>query len=823
MAKSVTMSCAKSAFHKNPTMNSSGSFTVTRETEQTTKVHIKGSVTITVPDSTYYRVPPSFGAQVGNYSGMSVQMVSPQDSTDRLPYKEVTTYAIYDSAGHWGYITRDGKGWHHTPSPSNKYPMGGSFTISYDQDLEWKTGDLVLYALCVWKVSNTESDWVNGNCDQGYHKVNIGSLSINDLPYSDYTPFSNITFSSITPIIGRYNDTNFKVKYSITGGTKNLTSVKARLYDMGGNLRANYDLGTSKGTNMEKTFKVNAPANATGWHYKVNIYATDGKTEKSSGNKEIYTYVMPTLTNLKLSATGLKDNERFSPQDAAKVTYSTNGRKWTFSGGEANFTTKRTLNGKTANASSQAPTNNTNEKDVSDDNIVESLASSVIYNNDIFSKNDRSVAVMNSSITITRINTSAGTDGNGNYYYTASQTKNFKVQFQPTNTPGGGDVKDPSGNNVKNTTIYTNTIGTISVDWTYNSTSGAAGVVNGYKIEVFKSNSYTDANKIGTYYTADTTISLNTKTQLQRGVMNYIRITPYYFKPNQTGSVIDDTKIILGEKSYTGALVKPIYRLNPPTIDYPIDNTTWHNNYFRILLRLPEDDDVTALVNDGTITSASAYKYNNIQIRVTPSGKSAVTYSITGQPTIFSRALNDIPYTVAGRKIAICPALQSVDSTVSSYKVEVRVQKKYYNLTDAQSWSEWAEVNIKRTPISNLNLSVGQEIKLAHYMGIRNASVSSYNVYPIVANALNGNVERKVGDKILYNDYKEIYETIVAIKTGVNGYCTYDNTDVSFTRDISDLETNPPKQEYITAAKTSTNPSGRNYMNILIDDLNKLY
>ena len=146
MAKSVTMSCATSAFHKSPTMNSSGSFKVTRETEQSTKVHITGSVTITVPDSTYYRVPPSFAAQVGNYSGMSVQMVSPQDSTARLPYEEVTTYAVYDSAGHWGYITRDGKGWHHTPSSGDKYPMGGSFTISYDQDLEWKTGDLVLYA-----------------------------------------------------------------------------------------------------------------------------------------------------------------------------------------------------------------------------------------------------------------------------------------------------------------------------------------------------------------------------------------------------------------------------------------------------------------------------------------------------------------------------------------------------------------------------------------------------------------------------------------------------------------------------------------------------
>ena len=60
------------------------------------------------------------------------------------------------------------------------------------------------------------------------------------------------------------------------------------------------------------------------------------------------------------------------------------------------------------------------------------------------------------------------------------------------------------------------------------------------------------------------------------------------------------------------------------------------------------------------------------------------------------------------------------------------------------------------------------------------------------------------------------------IKCSVDS-CKYNNTNVSFTQTINDLTNNPPKQEFITAEKTPSSIAGRNYKNILIDDMNKLY
>ena len=653
-------------------------------------------------------------------------------------------------------------------------------------------------------------------CGEGDYVALIDSFSVPS--YNPYTPPS-YSINSISPTYGRYNDTDFTVNYSITGGTGNIDWVRARIYDMGGNYKGQYDLATGgnvpKGNNKTGKFKITV--GGTGWHYKAAIRLYDHKQELETAantRKDLYTYVMPYVSNLRLSANNLTGT-KFSPQDNAKVLYTTNARKWT--SGENDFTTKCKIgNSAETNASSQEPTNNQNEQDKSKDNIEESLNADVINNK--FTANERSVAVMNGSITISRVNTSANSDN-----YKKGQTLNFQVQFKPTNAPSGGNVTDTSGNSVKNTTIFTNTIGTINVDWAYSHNTGAAGVVNGYKIEIFKSNSYTDANRIGTYYQTGTTKSLNTKTQLKRGVMNYIRITPYYFKPNQTGSVTDDSKIILGALSYTGPLVKPISKLDPPTIEYPVNNSTWHNRYFRVLAKLPVDADDDDLVADGTISSKDQYKYKNIEIKVTPAGKSSVVYTNLLYPSIYNKAVANIQYTDAGRKIAICPALQSLDDSVSSYDVYVRVQKLYYNLTDEESWSDYTKITVKKEAISNLLLEVGDEIKQAHYATVRNKSVDLYNVYPIDPNGLVGNVKRDVGEKIYYKDYKAIYDTILSIRTGVNSYCVYDNIDVSFKRVINDLTNNPPKQEYITAAKTSTSPNGRNYMNILIDDMNLLY
>ena len=709
---------------------------------------------------------------------------------------------------------------------SNQYVTGGSTKLSRTSmgkpNCSYSFSDNPLNIKCT---DNNAKIYVcfycgqTGGCSLGYDGTSSGhsepivvcTIDTSKITqYNPYTPFSDVTFSSISPVIGRFNDTTFTATYSVTGGTKNLTSVKLRLFDMSNVLRAEYSFGTGKGNNKTGTFIINAPANATGWHYKAEIQVKDGTTTKTSGRRDVYTYMMPTMSDLTFSATNVSSGTTFSPQDNAKVTYTTNSRKWTFSGGENDFTTKCTINGTEVNASSQNPKNNTNETSTTSSSS-ENISNDIL--NSRFNANDRSVAKMTGTITMTRINTSASSNN-----YKASKSLTFYVQYQPTRIPTGGGVTKSDGTSVKGTTIFVQDVPTIKVDWGYPSTSGAAGVVNGYKIGVFKDSACTQL--VGSYYYQNgTSKELDTKTQLQRGIMNYVKITPYYYKPNQTGAVTDDSKIILGTQSYTGQLVKPLSKLDAPIIDYPINNTTWHNEKFRILVQSSNDDDIDTLVSQGVITNRDDYRYADIQIRVTK-GTNSVTYSVIDNPSIFSKTIANIKHK---EKIAICPGILGLPSgTGNTYKVEVRYKKAYYNLTETEAWSKWAEVNVSVEAINNLDLSRGQKILASHYMTPRTASVRLYNVYPIDAQGLKNNVAREVRDIIWYDDYKSIYNTILSIKNGVNNYCVYDNTDVSFTLPINDLTDNPPKQEYITAEKISTSPNGRNYMNILIDYMNDL-
>ena len=724
----------------------------------------------------------------------------------KISGKNSNSKTISNKCGPTYYYNEDGR-----KCTYYSYNNTKSFTFTFSDAPVVSNGDTVRIELIIESEPNAT--------DRGLVIVRDKKSSgkyISGTTANPYTAFSDISYNDLSPKIGRYNDTTFTANYSITGGTNGLSYVRARLFDMGGNNLNNYGFGTSKGNNLTGSFRVDR--GGTGWHYGVSIQASDGTTTKESGRKDIYTYVMPSVTNLRIVANNIPNgSNKFSPQDLGKAVYSTNGRKWTFSGGESNFTTKSTINGIEANASSQEPTNNTNERDISKDGIEEPLSDTVLNNK--FNANQRSVSQMNGSIKIERINTSANSSN-----YKSSQTVNFIVQYQPVNMPAGGGVSDLDGNNVKGKTVFVQEVEYINLDWTYNKNSGAAGVVDGYKIQVFKDSNCTQ--QVGdTYYQGDNSKRFNTKTQLQRGIMNYVKITPYYYMPNKTGAVEDDSKIILGTQSYIGQLVKPVSKFMPPQIDYPINDTIWHNKYFRVLLQLPVDGDLDELCRDGTISSENDYRYKNIQIRVTPNGKNSVTYSITvpAEEIIYSKSLNNITHKSTSRRIAICPALYSLDNDTTGYKIEVRAQKKYYNLTEEESWSDWAVVTVRKEEVSKIDLVPGDYIRQTHYAIIRNSSVSSFKVYPIVGDGLNRNVNRQIGDEIRYEDFAGIYYTLTSIQNGVNGYCTYDNIAVSFTRQLIDLTQNPPKSEYITAANKSQYISGRNYINILIDDLNLLW
>ena len=113
-------------------------------------------------------------------------------------------------------------------------------------------------------------------------------------------------------------------------------------------------------------------------------------------------------------------------------------------------------------------------------------------------------------------------------------------------------------------------------------------------------------------------------------------------------------------------------------------------------------------------------------------------------------------------------------------------------------------------------------------MTVRNGSLRLYDVYFINRNSLpTNNVDKEIGDIILANNYKAIYDTIKNIQAKVNDYAIFDSdkNDVKFDQTIDNFEDpdQPVKGEIITADKISNDPIGRNYMNICIESMNKLY
>ena len=67
---------------------------------------------------------------------------------------------------------------------------------------------------------------------------------------------------------------------------------------------------------------------------------------------------------------------------------------------------------------------------------------------------------------------------------------------------------------------------------------------------------------------------------------------------------------------------------------------------------------------------------------------------------------------------------------------------------------------------------------------------------------------------------------ILNIQSRVNNYTTFDSNrdNIKFNQNITNLsDNNKTKQELITAAKISNDPIGRNYKNILVECMNKLY
>ena len=211
--------------------------------------------------------------------------------------------------------------------------------------------------------------------------------------------------------------------------------------------------------------------------------------------------------------------------------------------------------------------------------------------------------------------------------------KTVTLQLQPTKTPSGFKIYDVSGvaditSRVQNQRISKTTYQQVVLKWTYPINEIASGVVDGYKIELYEDQNCTTLIKdLGLTAHSDYSnerYTLNVKQDCKSLVLNYVKITPYY--------KYDNNNIYYG----TNALIQPLFvpygELDTPTIDYPINNTTWHNEKFRVLFQLPTDDDYDS-------SQSSTYRYRDIEINIeytVNSTTSTKTYTYINNPTIFS-------------------------------------------------------------------------------------------------------------------------------------------------------------------------------------------
>lgn len=542
---------------------------------------------------------------------------------------------------------------------------------------------------------------------------------------------------------------------------------------------------------------------ASGNRYRITLVSKGGEAlSPNSWNPQdglvIHTYREPTISNMSVSRT------TFSPQDNPTTTFTVNGSRW--SSYENNFTTTLRFGSKTAwNSSNNNPTQNNNNGVGTTNTITQTISATNINNS--FSAAERSVNSISTKFYVIRTSPTTGA--------TASANKDIKIQFQPTQSPNNVSMLDNNNKDVKGKTVVIQDSTSVKVSLTYPTTSGGTGVVNGYYVTVYKDSNYSQvaiAEKtiVASGTNASASVTFNTA-DLARGIMNYIKITPYYTKPNGTGT-------IRGTTDYKNALVKPISRLGTPVIDYPKNNKTWLNNKFRILFKLPEDPDFSKL---GVIEEN--YIYKDIQVKVTPAGKSALTFAYTN--TTYNAYYSCANLKQYKKAVAFNPSLYSSLADVSSYKLQIRVRKNYNidGASEEDTWSAWSsEVTINVGKISEFNLNRGDIIKLTHYKTPRDKSVQMREAYPFSSLPSN-NVAKVAGDIVEYKNYKAIYDTVKAIQTGVNNYCTYDRADVKYNTIVNAFDSpNQPKQEIIAAQKEPEDIDGRNYMNIVIQEMNKL-
>lgn len=636
-----------------------------------------------------------------------------------------------------------------------------------------------------------------GGCSVGYTGwTEVASIDISKIPY--YTA-PTYDIKSITQI-GIVNETNYNVNYKIEDGTNSIAWTNIKLYNSNNQHIKSYDLQTTdKGSSINKQFKLYTNDGFTdGTQYKGSIRFYDSYSEYETKTLNLYTYKTPTISDLSLSTYD------FSGFGGVDLYWNTNGRRWQTSL-EQDFKTyiEIPIMNKILESTNNNP-NNPGTNGTPSSKQTQILTQSQIMDN-ISTEKLSTTEVFNTTIRMSRKNISSGVIA-----YT--DKKNITIQIKPKYKPNSityYDWSDTATNNIgklitQGDTLYIDEHPYILVKWELPN-SLDRGNTSGYIVTVYDKNGNKLNNgehivKANNIDSRTGQIKLNIKTDLKRGELNYIGVRAYYEKPNKSGN--------MEGPELKQSFILPLGKIHKPVISYPITNTTWHNTKFRILLQSPKDDDYDTYSTD---IQNGDYRYKDINVEI-----NGVVYSFKDNPNIFS--VNSLTYQ---DHICINPSLLNNFPNASSYKIRIQYQKNYY----VNVWSEWStEVILNIQSIKELNLQQYNAILYTQYNTVRNNSYRLWCVYPIISLDIN-NKEVKKGDIIYQYQYQAIYNTILNIQKGINNYATYDKIQCKMNESITKLSTpNNVTTDIITAIKDARPTiQGRNYKNILIECMNKLF
>ena len=521
------------------------------------------------------------------------------------------------------------------------------------------------------------------------------------------------------------------------------------------------------------------------------MWCADGVNNYYTETKTVRTYRTPKIQSVTPSHPTVSGVSLLGPT----IKWGTNKRRWEESV-EGNFTTQMKFNSgdntffNTEDQQTGSDTNNT----LYDGN--EELTTTLINNH--FSISQRSVSSLTTVVTVRRTNPSSKKYAEG--------TTNLKIQFQPTYEPSAmsfkknnsqGDIIPPGS------TIYVDEVPNVYVTWSYTSEIDS-GVVNGYEITTYNASgtlldTYTYNVPFGEVSSVTSRLERyyynNTATR-KRGEVNQIKIRAFYNKPDGSGKLYGPY--------LSSSFVKPVGKLSTPVITYP-KSGTWHSDDFRVLFQLPSDSDYSTY----TSSVQGSYAYKDIQVKINNQ-----TYSYSTNPQIFSTDKSGYQ-----KKICVRWMLASGVNLSTTYNIQVRVQKNYYT----SDWSNWSSTVTIKVQELNFSVNKGDKILDDHFNTVGTSIKRGYTCYPFGSYTDSKIFEVEPEDYILHDDENTMYQIIKGIQNGINTWAVYDNNNCKLTNTVNAFDNDPTQEgEYITAKAEDTTVPGRNYIQILADEFNKL-